>query len=638
MPVSVGPAAVLGGVGEADDAPITNQSIKPGILRRIIPYTRPYRWMIALLLSSTTLDALIAGVTPILTAAVIDKGMLPGRLAVVVWLVVVLALLALVNALAGYFRSWSSAKIGEGLVYDLRTQVFAHVQEQPLAFFIRSETGALVSRLNTDVIGAEQAITTLLSQTVNTILTMIFVTAAMFYLSWQVAIISVIVIPLFFFPGRIIGRRLQKFTRETMQLNAVMGSLMNERFNVSGAALVKLFGRPAEENATFAKRAARVRDIGVQTNVTAQALGIAMTLVASLIVALMFGVGGALVIKHVLQLGTLVAFVTLLVRMYGPIDELSSMQGNILAALVSFDRVFEVLDLRPLVAERSGAVALPAQRPGEEASPEIVFDRVSFRYPTASEISLASLESIALPLPERVDDAWVLHEVSFRAPGGKLTALVGPSGAGKSTITQLVPRFYDPGAGVVRIGGHDIRDLTMQSVRDTVGVATQDAHLFHDTIRVNLAYARPKASEAELVEACKAAQIWDLIMSLPDGLDTVVGDRGFRMSGGEKQRIALARLLLKAPPVIVLDEATAHLDSASEAAIQRALDTALAGRTALVIAHRLSTIHRADQILVINAGQIIQRGTHEELMAAGGLYADLYRTQFFHQEELNGRP
>ena len=621
-------------VGES----ITRQQIKPGTVRRILPYVKPFRWALALLLIITTLDAIITVATPLLLRVVIDNGILPHRLVIVVGVSLAIAGLALLDALAVYIQTWVSARIGQGLVYDLRTKVFNHVQRQPLAFFTRAQTGSLVSRLNTDIIGAQQAVTALLSQTVSTILTLIFVLIAMFYLSWQITVVALVLIPAFILPGKLIGKRLQRLTREGMQLDAEMGSMMNERFNVAGAMLAKLYGRPRDESSLFANRAARVRDVAVLASVYARAFGIIIALLASLTTALVYGFGGSLVISGAFKIGTLVALVTLLGRLYGPINQLSNLQINVLTALVSFDRVFEVLDLKPLIAERPGAVSLPAAGSGNGTAPEVEFDRVSFRYPTASEVSLASLESIALPMPERADNTWTLAEVSFRAPAGQLTALVGPSGAGKTTITHLVPRLYDPGSGAVRIGGHDIRDLTLQSLHDTIGVVTQDAHLFHDTIRANLMYAHPGATEPELTEACQAARIWDLISALPDGLDTVVGDRGYRFSGGEKQRIALARLLLKAPSVVVLDEATAHLDSESEAAIQRALKTALAGRTSLVIAHRLSTIREATQILVIDAGQIRERGTHDELLAAGGLYSELYRTQFSRQEGASDAP
>ena len=502
------------------------------------------------------------------------------------------------------------------------------MQQQPIAFFTRAQTGSLVSRLNSDVIGAQQAITSTMSSVVSNVLTVGAILVTMFYLSWQISLIALILIPLFLLPARRVGRRLQRLTRESMQLDAAMGSTMTERFNVAGAMLVKLFGRPREESEVFAERAGRVRDIGVIQSMYGSVFFISLTLLAALVTAVVYGVGGTLAVRGALQVGTLVALTQLLTRVYGPIAQLSNVQISVMTALVSFDRVFEILDLKPLIAERADAVVLPARVPAPRAdtdadgspgpgtlAPEIEFDDVSFRYPTASEVSLASLESIAVPAPERQGAATaVLRGVSFRAPSGQLTALVGPSGAGKTTITTLAARLYDPNDGTVRIGGYDVKDVTLDSLHDVVGVVTQDAHLFHDTIRANLTYVRPAATELELIEACEAAQIWDLVSSLPDGLDTVVGDRGYRLSGGEKQRVAVARLLLKAPSVVVLDEATAHLDSESEAAVQRALKTALAGRTSLVIAHRLSTIREADQILVVDAGRITERGTHEELL------------------------
>jgi len=635
------------------DPSVTQQKLKPGTVRRIITYAKPYKLWLSLFLVVTILDALITVVNPLLLRAIIDKGILGHDEALVIGLAATVAAVALFDAFLGLAIRWYSARIGEGLIYDLRTQVFSHVQEQPIAFFTRAQTGSLVSRLNGDVIAAQLAITSTMSSVVSNILTVGAILVTMFLLSWQISLIALVLIPLFLLPARRVGRRLQRLTRESMQLDAAMGSTMTERFNVAGAMLVKLFGRPREESEVFAERAGRVRDIGVTQSMYSQVF----------FTSVVYGVGGSLVIRGALQLGTLVALSQLLVSVYGPIAQLSNVQISVMTALVSFDRVFEVLDLKPLIAERPGAAVLPARIPAGGVSaggvsaggvsdsgvlagsspegpeggpqllaPEIEFDDVSFRYPTASEVSLASLESIALRAPERPGaGTGVLHGVSFRAPSGQLTALVGPSGAGKTTITALAARLYDPNDGTVRIGGYDVRDVTLESLHDVVGVVTQDAHLFHDTIRANLTYAKPAATELELIEACEAAQIWDLIAGLPDGLDTVVGDRGYRLSGGEKQRVAVARLLLKAPSIVVLDEATAHLDSESEAAVQRALKTALAGRTSLVIAHRLSTIREADQILVVDAGRITQRGTHEELLAAGGLYADLYHTQFASQ-------
>ncbi len=623
------------------DSSVTRQRLKRGSVRRILSYARPYRVDLALFLGVTALSAVITVAVPLLLKTIIDRGILPRHTAVVLWVAGIVAGLALAGALLSIAQRWYSARIGEGLIYDLRTQVFRHVQEQPIAFFTRAQTGSLVSRLNSDVIGAQQALTSTLSSVVSNVLSLVLVLGAMMWLSWLVTVVALAMIPLFIIPARLVGRRLQRLTRESMQLDAEMGSTMTERFNVAGAMLVKLFGHAESESRLFADRAARVRDIGVVTAMFGASLFIALSLLASMATAVVYGLGGGLVISGVFQLGTLVALTALLGRLYGPITALSNVQVDVMTALVSFDRVFEVLDLKPLISERPGAVALPQAGGGNGAGPggasalEVEFDRVSFRYPSASEVSLASLESIAVPASERGTAGLdVLHEVSFTAPAGQLTALVGPSGAGKTTITHLVSRLYDPRQGTVRIGGHDIAGLTLDSLRGAVGVVTQDAHMFHDTIRANLAYARPAATEAELIEACRAAQIWDLIATLPDGLDTVVGDRGYRLSGGEKQRLAIARLLLKAPAVVVLDEATAHLDSESEAAVQRALKSALAGRTSLVIAHRLSTIREADQILVIDGGRITERGRHDDLLAAGGVYAELYHTQFARQEPL----
>jgi ATP-binding cassette subfamily B protein len=620
-----GPGLKIRGFG--GDVSVTQQKITPGTIRRILPYARPYRWQLFLLLVATVVDALVAAGTPLLFKIIIDNGIIPRHLKIVIEVAAFAGVLALVDALAEFVETLYSARISEGLIYDLRTRVFRNVQRQPIAFFTRTQTGALVSRLNTDVLAAQQAVSTLLSSVISSILTVALILAAMFYLSWIVTIVALVILPLFVLPGRVIGQRLQRLTRESMQLNAEMGSTMNERFNVAGAMLAKLYGRPADEGDLFSKRAGRVRDIGISTSAYARMLFIVLTLLAAAATAFVYGLGGALVIRGIFQVGSLVALATLLNRLYGPINQLSNMQVNVMTALVSFDRVFEVLDLKPLIAERPGARTLSGGA-AATAAPAIEFDRVSFRYPAASEVSLRSLEALALPMPERPESSSVLNEVSFVAPSGQLTALVGPSGSGKTTITHLVPRLYDPSSGTVRIGGEDIRDVTLESLHRVVGVVSQDAHMFHDTIRGNLLYARPDATEQNLVDACKQAQIWDLVAALPNGLDTVVGDRGYRLSGGERQRMALARLLLKAPAVVVLDEATAHLDSESEAAVQRALKTALAGRTSLVIAHRLSTIREADQILVIDAGQIRERGTHEELLINGGLYADLYRTQF----------
>jgi ATP-binding cassette subfamily B protein len=624
------------------DSSVTRQRLKPGTVRRVASYARPYRRELTIFMIATALDAVVTVAVPLLLGLIVNKIQAKDTRAVLV-IAGAVAGFAVFDAFLSIAQRWYSARVGEGLIYDLRTEVFRHVQQQPIAFFTRAQTGSLVSRLNSDVIGAQQAITSTLSGVVSNVLSLILVLAAMFYLSWLVTLAALVLIPLFILPARALGRRMQRLTRESMQLDAAMGSTMTERFNVAGAMLVKLFGRQGEESEVFAGRAARVRDIGVVTAMYGRVFFIALVLLASMATALVYGLGGSLVIGGSISLGALVALASLLSRMYGPITALSNVQVDVMTALVSFDRVFEVLDLRPLIQDRPGATVLPRTQAGAgtraappgRAAPDIAFDHVSFRYPAASEVSLASLESIALPAPEHAGaNQEVLRDVTFLAPPGQLTALVGPSGAGKTTITHLVSRLYDPGEGAVLIGGYDIRGVTQASLHDVVGVVTQDAHMFHDTIRANLAYARPGATERELEQACRAAQIWDLISALPDGLDTIVGDRGYRLSGGEKQRIALARLLLKAPSVVVLDEATAHLDSESEVAVQRALKTALAGRTSLVIAHRLSTIRDADQILVIDDGQVRERGRHEELLAAGGLYAELYQTQFASQEPL----
>jgi ATP-binding cassette subfamily B protein len=620
------------------DESITRQKVRPGTVRRIFPYAKKYRRALALLLTVTAIDSGVAVANPLLLGLIIDLAIVPHKLNLLIDFSVAIAALGLLDGLAVYLQAWSSARIGQGLVLNLRSQVFKHVQQQPLAFFTRSQTGSLVSRLNTDIIGAQQAVTSLLAQTLSMLLTLILVLIALFALSWQITVIALVVIPLFMFPGKLIGRRLQRLARQGMQLDAELGSMLNERFNVAGAMLTKLYGRPDEESDLFVSRASRVRDISIMSNVYGRAFAIVIGLLAALMGALVYGLGGDLVMSGDLKIGTLVAMAALIARLYGPINQLTGIQVNYLTALVSFDRVFEILDLKPLITDRPGASALSGSDISNGAAPTIEFDQVRFRYPPASEISLASLESIALPMPERSTDAWVLSDISFRAPAGKLTALVGPSGAGKTTITHLVSRLYDPNSGAVRIGGRDVRDVTLRSLHEVVGVVAQDAYLFHDTIRSNLLYARPGATEQELIEACEAARIWGPISSLPDGLNTVAGDRGYRFSGGEKQRIALARLLLKAPPVVVLDEATAHLDSESEVAIQRALKTAFADRTSLVIAHRLSTIREADQILVIDGGRILERGTHNELLAEGGLYAELYRTQFARHPSDNRKP
>ena len=602
------------------DRSVAQRTLAPGTARRVLSYAGPYRRLIGVFLGLVVLDAVLVVVTPLLFGRIVDDGVVRGNRPLVITLALIVAGLAIVDALAGLAQRWYSSRIGEGLIYDLRTQVFGHVLRQPVAFFTRAQTGALVSRLNNDVIGAQQAFTSTLSGVVSNIVSLALVAAAMLYLSWPITLASLVLLPLFLWPARRVGTRIQQLTRESMQLNAELGGRMTERFNVAGALLVKLFGRPETEDREFSDRAGRVRDIGVRIAMSNRIFFTALTLVASLATAVVYGVGGLLVISDRLSLGSLLALAALLGRLYGPLTALSNVRIDVMTALVSFERVFEVLDLQPLVSDRPGAGDLPS------GALAVQLDDVHFRYPGADEVSLASLEQVAVA--DRAGGSEVLHGVTLTVEPGQLLALVGPSGAGKTTITSLVARLYDVSAGAVRLGGVDVRDVTQASLHSRVGVVSQEAHLFHDTIRANLAYARPGATDAEMVQALRDAQIWDLVTSLPERLDTVVGDRGHRLSGGEKQRIALARLLLKAPGVVVLDEATAHLDSESELAVQRALDGALEGRTAIVIAHRLSTVRAADVIAVVDGGRVVEQGRHAELLALGGLYADLYRTQF----------
>jgi ATP-binding cassette subfamily B protein len=602
------------------DRSVADHRLAPGTVRRILGFARPYRVQIGLFLGLVLLDALIGAATPLVYRAIIDHGIGEGRTSVVLAMSAALAGLAVVSAGLGLGQRLSSARIGEGLVFDLRTRVYEHVQRMPIAFFSRTQTGALVTRLNGDVQGAQQAFTSTLSNVVGNVVGVAATLAAMLALSWRITLLALVLLPLFVLPARWVGRRLADITRERYQLNADMGQVMTERFNVAGALLVKLFGRPEEDADAFAQRAGRVRDIGVTSAFYSRVFMTSLGLVAALATALIYALGGTMAIAGSLGVGTVVALTAYLQRLYGPLTALSNVQVDIMATLVSFERVLEVLDFDPIITDASDARSVP------DGPVTVEFDAVSFRYPSAAEVSLASLESVA-SLP-RDAGALVLDDVSFQVEPGQMVALVGPSGAGKSTIAGLVARIHDTTSGSVRIGGLDLRSATQKSIRDAVGVVAQDAHMFHDTLRANLLYANPTASEADLVAALRAAHVWDVVRSLPDGLDTVVGDRGHRLSGGEKQRLAIARLLLKDPRVVVLDEATAHLDSESEAAVQRALSAALAGRTAIVIAHRLATIRDADQILVVDGGHIVERGTHDELLRAGGPYADLSRTQF----------
>ena len=597
--------------------------LPPGTTQRVLRYAQPFRTLIVGFLILVSISSVLAVVSPLLWGRIVDNGIVKQDKSVVITLSLIVGGIAIINALIGLALRWFSSRIGEGLIYRLRTEVFAHVLRMPVAFVTRTQTGALISRLNTDVIGAQQAFTSTLSGVFSNVIQLVLVAIAMLAISWPITLAALVMLPLFLYPARRVGKQLQGLTREAMNLNASMSTVMTERFNVSGALLVKLFGRLDEEGNQFSLKAGRVRDIGVKIAMTNRIFFTALTLVAALATALIYGAGGILVINQTLSLGQLVALTALLSQLYGPLTSLANVRVDVMTALVSFDRVFEVLDLEPMIDEKPGAHDL------EVSGASVEFEHVSFHYPSAAEVSLASLESIAIPTVSAHQD--VLRDVSFTIPAGTMAALVGPSGAGKTTITSLVPRLYDTTSGVVRVAGQDVRDVTLSSLRDRIGVVTQDAHMFHDSIKANLLYAKPDASDGELEAALHAAQIWDLIDSLPEGWDTVVGDRGYRLSGGEKQRLAIARLLLKAPEVVVLDEATAHLDSESELAVQQALAIALKGRTSLVIAHRLSTVRDADMILVVEDGRVVQTGTHDELIATGGLYSELYRTQFASQ-------
>ena len=601
------------------DPSVKNQKLKPGTVKRIASFAKPYQTHITIFLVTVVVEALLIITSPLLLRQLIDKGVIPKDGALVTKLALAVAFIAIFDSLISIVGRWFSARIGEGLIYDLRSQVFEHVQRQSVAFFTRTQTGALISRINSDVIGAQQAFTATLSGVVSNSVSLILVVGTMLVLSWQITIVSLLLLPLFLMPTKWVGKKLQALTRQSFNLNAEMSSTMTERFNVSGAMLVSLYGRQGDEKSYFRTRARKVADIGIEIALLNRIFFIALTSVAAVATAIAYGIGGHLAINGTVTVGTLLAITALLARLYGPLTALSNVRIDVMTALVSFERIFEVLDLAPMVQDRPGAKELT----GKDFAVE--FKNVSFAYPRAEEISLSSLESVAKP--ETVESGVVLNQLTFTANPGTMTALVGPSGAGKTTISALVPRLYDVTAGSIEVGGIDIRDITMASLRENIGVVMQDAHLFHDTIGENLRYAKPGATEAEMQAACEAAQIWSLVSSLPNGFDTMVGERGHRLSGGEKQRLAIARLLLKSPQVVILDEATAHLDSENEALVHEALSAALKGRTSLVIAHRLSTVRDADQILVLEKGVIVERGTHDELVAKNGLYAELYNRQ-----------
>ena len=606
------------------DRNVLEHQVKKGTLRRILKFAQQYRRMLGIFLAAVVLDAALSSVAPLLLKAIIDNGIAKHNQGLIISLATITAILAVVSAGLSLLERRISSIIGEGLIFDMRARVFEHIQKMPIAFFSRTQTGALISRLNSDVVGAQQAFTDVLSNVVGNFILATIIIVTMLFLNWQITLVALILLPVFLIPARRVGKRLGTMFQRGMNLNAEMNMVMSERFNVAGAMLVKLFGRPADEVAFFRDRAGQVRDIGIQQALYQRFFLIALSLTASLATAFAYGFGGVEVLHGTLAVGTVVALTAYLGRIYGPLTQLSSFNIDYMSAVVSFERVFEVLDLEPMIQESDHALEIPA------GPASLVFDHVSFAYPKADEVSLASLESVA-----RLEESarqGVLHDISFEVAPGTMTALVGPSGAGKTTISMLVSRLYDVREGAVRINGVDVREASFASVNATVGVVTQDPHLFHDSLRTNLLFAKPDATDEQMLEALREAQIGYIVDELPDGLDTVVGERGYRLSGGEKKRVALARLLLKAPRLVVLDEATAHLDSESESAVQRALEETMHERTSLVIAHRLSTIRNADQILVIDDGRIKQRGTHAELYAEGGLYKDLYETQFAGQD------
>ncbi len=610
-----------------DPDAVKGRRVERALLRRVLTLAKPYRGKLIGFAIAVVLGALVSQLPPLMIKGLIDTAIGKSDRGLVAEFAAAAVGLALLRAILSLGERWYSARIGEGLIYDMRVSLFDHIQRMPLSFFTRTQTGSLMSRMNNDVIAAQQAITNTLGTVFSNVMSLTFALAFMFWLEWRLTLLTLLVLPAFIIPARHVGRRLQRITREGMQLNASMNNTLSERFNVAGALVVKLFGQHDREREGFSGRAERVRDIGVETAMYARVLFVALGLVAAIGTAIVYFVGGNLAVSGSIGAGTIAAFGLYVGQAYGPLTQLTNARVDVLTALVAYERVFEVLDLPALVQDRPGAFDLVAPLGS------VVFDHVWFRHPPAALVSLPSLEE------RDADDAgdessWILHDVSFSVAPGELIALVGPSGAGKTTTAMLVPRIYDANSGHVLVDGHDVRDLTLESLRSAVGMVMQDPHLFHESIRSNLHYARPDATDAELVEAAKAAQIHDLIASLPDGYDTIVGERGYRMSGGEKQRLAIARMLLKDPAIVILDEATSHLDSESEHAIQLALAEALAGRTGLVIAHRLSTIVAADRILVLDGGHLVESGPHEQLIDEGGLYADLYLTQLARPQAL----
>lgn len=603
----------------SSDQSVKNQKLKAGTFKRILQFALPYRKYLFIFIGTVVVDAILVVATPLILRSLVDNGVVPGRGDIVTKLAIAVALLAIADAGFSALGRWFSSRIGEGLIYDLRSQVFEHVQKQSIAFFTRTQTGSLISRINSDVIGAQQAFTSTLSGVISNSLTLLLVVIAMLTLSWQITLVALVILPIFIFPTKWIGKKLAAYTRRSFELNAEMSSTMTERFNVSGALLVALYGDRIIESGNFRSKARRVADMGIKIAMLNRVFFIALTSVAAIATAIAYGIGGHLAINNEITIGTLLAITALLARLYGPLTALSNVRVDVMSALVSFERVFEVLDLAPMVQDPINPSKI------SKATPTIEFKDVSFTYPKANEISLASLEATAKP--EVIESGEVLRKVSFKCEPGTFTAIVGPSGAGKSTISGLLPRLYDVSAGAILINGTDIRETSILDLRSLIGIVTQDSHMLHESIGDNLRYARADATDAELWQACDSAQIGGFIRSLPNGLDTVVGERGHRLSGGEKQRLAIARLLLKAPQIVILDEATAHLDSENEALVQEALKVALVGRTSIVIAHRLSTIAHADQILVLEQGRVVEIGKHEELVAKGELYFELYQRQ-----------
>lgn len=604
------------------DQSVKNAKLKEGTVKRIWKFAAPFKLYIAAFLITVIIDSLLTVASPLLLKNLIDDGVIPHKARVVTLLALLVGGLAIVDMLTNLIGRWFSSRIGEDLIFEMRSQVFTHIQKQSIAFFTRTQTGALISRINSDVIGAQNAFTDTLSGVISNILTLCLVAGAMLALSWQITLLALALLPVFLFPTKWVGKKIAELTRESFNVNAEMSSTMTERFNVSGALLVALYGDSTKERKRFSSKARRVADLGIEVAMLNRIFYLSITSVAALATAIAYGIGGHLAISGAITVGSLLAITTLLARLYGPLTALTNVRVDIMTALVSFERVFEVLDLTPMVRDAPGAVLL------KQNVPSVEFKSVEFSYPTADQISLASLELVAKK--EVVDSGIVLHDLSFYCTPGSFTAIVGPSGAGKSTISALVPRLYDVTSGAIEIDGIDIRSIAMSSLRDHIGVVTQDSHMFHDSIAANLKYAKEDATTEEMIAACKAAQIWDFVESLPNGFETIVGERGHRLSGGEKQRLAIARLLLKSPSIVILDEATAHLDSENEALVQQALDIALKGRTSIVIAHRLSTIQSADQIVVLEKGRVVEVGTHQELVERKGLYFDLYQRQVLH--------